>query len=310
MSTIISAECWQLQGMSPAQKVVLVSLADQANDDGVCWPSVKTLTIRTCLSERAVRDALAWLQAAGAIFREYRPNTSTSYTVTPKRFDPKKAGPDSKRTKSRKATPADAAPGANAAPLADAAPPANAAPPPADAAPPPANAAPLGGQMPPPNHQGNHHLTTNEPLPPATQPVERVKAELVDSQETELQAACKATWHAYSAAYERRYGTKPVRNQAVNGKVKQFVKRIGYGESPDVATFYVERVAERLIVQGMHDFGLLLARAEGYRTQWASGTVMTETRAKQADQTQTNATVVDGAMAIIRAKRAKNGAAQ
>ena len=33
MSTIIMAACWPLQGMSPSQKAVLISLADKANDD-------------------------------------------------------------------------------------------------------------------------------------------------------------------------------------------------------------------------------------------------------------------------------------
>ena len=70
MSTIIMSACWELQDMSPAQKAVLISLADQANDQGVCWPSVSTIERRTCLSERAVQDALRWLQATGAIWRD------------------------------------------------------------------------------------------------------------------------------------------------------------------------------------------------------------------------------------------------
>lgn len=294
MSTIIMAECWPLQGMSPAQKAVLISLADQANDDGVCWPSVKTLTDRTCLSERAVRDALAWLQSAGAVFREYRHNTSTNYTVTPKRFDPKKAPAASKRATQRKKAPANAAPGANAAPLADAAPPANAAPGGANAAPPPANAAPPEGQMPPPNHQGNRHLTINEPLPAAAQPVTKVKAVPADAKETELQAACRATWAAYSAAYERRYGAKPVRNATVNAKVKQFVQRLGYEESPPVAEFYVDRVTERIVVQRMHDVGLLLSSAEGYRTQWSAGIPAANHSPEQHKHASAYATILEG----------------
>lgn len=291
MSTIIMAECWPLGGMSPSQKAVLISLADQANDDGVCWPSIKTLTIRTCLSERAVRDALAWLQTAGIVFREYRANTSTSYTVRPKRFNPQKAPPASKRSGMRKDAPADAAPPANAAPGG------------ANAAPPPANAAPLGGQMPPPNHQGNRHLTVNEPLPAASPPAAKVKAESVDAKETQLQAACRATWQAYCQAYEHRYGAMPVRNAAVNAKVKQFVQRIGYEESPAVAAFYVERVSERFVVSKCHEVGLLLSGAEGYRTQWATGQAMTSTRAQQADATQASFDAADEAMALIRARR-------
>ena len=42
MSTHILSACWALSGMSSTQKLVLISLADQANDDGVCWPSVPT----------------------------------------------------------------------------------------------------------------------------------------------------------------------------------------------------------------------------------------------------------------------------
>ncbi|HCL4023078.1 TPA: helix-turn-helix domain-containing protein, partial [Pseudomonas aeruginosa] len=50
-------QCWPLQGMSAPQKAVLISLADNSNDDGVCWPSVAKIAERTCLSERAVRNA-------------------------------------------------------------------------------------------------------------------------------------------------------------------------------------------------------------------------------------------------------------
>ena len=60
MSTIIMSQCWPIEGMSPAQKAVLISLADQANDDGYCWPSVGTIASRTCLSERAVQGAIKW----------------------------------------------------------------------------------------------------------------------------------------------------------------------------------------------------------------------------------------------------------
>lgn len=273
MSTIIMAACWPLQSMSPAQKAVLISLADQASDDGVCWPAVGTIAKRTCLSERAVQDALAWLQSVGLVFRTYRANTSTSYTISPARFDPSKAPAKSKRTLSRVG--ADAAPGG-----ADAAPPQMPHPTPADAAPPGADAAPLEVQMPHPNHQLNRNRTVNEPCRTATPPAAKVKTEKTDEKETALQAACKATWAAYSAAYEVRYGTKPVRNQAVNAKVKAFVQRIGFDESPAVAAFYVDRVNESLVLRKVHDVGLLLSGAEGYRTQWVSGTSVAESAAE------------------------------
>lgn len=80
--------CWPLQGMSPAQKSVLISLADNANDDGVCWPSVARITERTCLSERAVRNAIRWLEEAGILVSHQRNGRSTWYTVTPAAYAP------------------------------------------------------------------------------------------------------------------------------------------------------------------------------------------------------------------------------
>jgi hypothetical protein len=85
VSTIVMTACWPLQ-MSSTQKAVLVSLADQANDDGVCWPRVETISIRTCLSERAVQIAIRWLADHGALRLERRYKRSTVFTVTPADF--------------------------------------------------------------------------------------------------------------------------------------------------------------------------------------------------------------------------------
>ncbi|WP_313317808.1 helix-turn-helix domain-containing protein [Pseudomonas sp.] len=88
MSTIVMTACWPLQGMSPAQKSVLISLADNANDEGVCWPSVARIVERTCLSERAVRNALRWLEQSGALAAHHRTGRSTWYTVSPFSYNP------------------------------------------------------------------------------------------------------------------------------------------------------------------------------------------------------------------------------
>lgn len=88
MSTIIMSQCWPLQGMTPAQKAVLVSLADNANDQGVCWPSVESIAMRTCLSERSVQNSIKWLIEQGALHAQQRNGRSTVYTVTPAAFAP------------------------------------------------------------------------------------------------------------------------------------------------------------------------------------------------------------------------------
>lgn len=53
--------------MAASVKAVLVSLADQADDTGKCWPSVARLVEYTCLSERTVRNALRELERVGLL---------------------------------------------------------------------------------------------------------------------------------------------------------------------------------------------------------------------------------------------------
>lgn len=52
---------------SPTAKLVLVKLADQANDDGISWPSVKTICKHTELSERAVQEQIRKLEKMGLL---------------------------------------------------------------------------------------------------------------------------------------------------------------------------------------------------------------------------------------------------
>lgn len=94
-------------------------------------------------------------------------------------------------------------------------------------------------------------------------------------------------WIAYSNAYERRYKTKPVRNATVNAQVASFVKRLGSVEAPEVAAFYVTH-NNRYYVQSMHSTGAMLKDAEKLRTEWATSTRVTETKAREADRLQTS----------------------
>ena len=161
--------------------------------------------------------------------------------------------------------------------------------------------------MPPPNHQLNHHLTANEPSPPAAQPAQgggkKVKADEKADEETALQAACKHTWAAYAMAFEQRYGVKPVRNQVVNANVKTLVKRLGYEEAPQVAAWYVRCVNEQFVVKNSHGVGILVNQAEGYRTQWARGQAVTATAARAADQSSANFDAIEEAKRLTRQRR-------
>jgi hypothetical protein len=57
---------------SPITKLVLLKLADNANDEGVCWPSVPLIAEHTELSERTVQDHLRRLEGLGKIVIERR----------------------------------------------------------------------------------------------------------------------------------------------------------------------------------------------------------------------------------------------
>lgn len=145
----------------------------------------------------------------------------------------------------------------------------------------------------------NRHITLNEPSGEPSFPAGLPAAPLAVVSETDLQAACRATWAAYASAYRDRHGVPPVRNAKVNSNVRQIVQRLGHGEAPLVAAWFLT-VNERYVVQNMHDLGALLAKCEAYRTQWATGRQMTQASAQQQDQTQANASAADDAKALLR----------
>ncbi len=70
--------------LKPATKFVLVSLADQCNDEGYCWPSVAHLVRRTCLSERTIQACLLELEEESYITRHMRTGRSTYYQLHPR----------------------------------------------------------------------------------------------------------------------------------------------------------------------------------------------------------------------------------
>ncbi|WP_152534637.1 hypothetical protein [Martelella sp. AD-3] len=119
--------------------------------------------------------------------------------------------------------------------------------------------------------------------------------------ETAFQLKCREAWRSYREAYEHRYGTPPVRNAKINGQVKSLVSRLG-GEAAPVAAFYVNRINDQYVVRNSHELGLLVAKAESYRTQWATGRAMTTGTARQIDRTQTNANAADEAIRMLEAE--------
>lgn len=56
--------------LPPAEKLLLIALADGANDQGCSWPSRWHLVYKTGLSEPTIKRAVKRLEARGLILRE------------------------------------------------------------------------------------------------------------------------------------------------------------------------------------------------------------------------------------------------
>lgn len=67
---------WGLEGLDTSQTMVLLALADAANDDGfACWPSQETLARKSRMSVRSVKRHIAMLRDAGLIDVEMQSST-------------------------------------------------------------------------------------------------------------------------------------------------------------------------------------------------------------------------------------------
>jgi len=81
MSISLMTDVWRLP-LQATRKMVLLALADNANDEGTdCWPSVGKLVEKCSMSERAVQGHLAALEEDGYIKRHERLGRSNKFTI-------------------------------------------------------------------------------------------------------------------------------------------------------------------------------------------------------------------------------------
>ncbi len=81
MSISLMTDVWKLKLQAP-RKMVLLALADNANDEGTdCWPSVGKLVEKCSMSERAVQGHLSALEEDGYIKRHERLGRSNKFTI-------------------------------------------------------------------------------------------------------------------------------------------------------------------------------------------------------------------------------------
>lgn len=81
MSILVMSLVWTHGPEAPHQRLMMLAIADNANDRGVAWPSVATLAAKCSVQERAAQYTLQTLQREGWLAIEERPGRSNYYRV-------------------------------------------------------------------------------------------------------------------------------------------------------------------------------------------------------------------------------------
>ena len=82
MSVRIMTAVWTTH-LPDSEKLVLLALADCANDEGLCWPSMATLATKCSKTDRTVQAAVKSLVTAGHLSRQELPGRGCRYIVHP-----------------------------------------------------------------------------------------------------------------------------------------------------------------------------------------------------------------------------------
>lgn len=83
MSVRVMSLVWQLD-LPDSQKIVLLALADSANDEGHCWPSMASLTRKCSKGERTIQGVIKELVTAGHLTRQEVPGKGCNYYIHPR----------------------------------------------------------------------------------------------------------------------------------------------------------------------------------------------------------------------------------
>lgn len=74
---------WQLE-LPDSEKIVLLALADCANDEGHCWPGMKSLVAKCSKTDRTIQTAIQSLCDKGHLTRREVLGKGCNYTVHPR----------------------------------------------------------------------------------------------------------------------------------------------------------------------------------------------------------------------------------
>ena len=82
MSIKLMTAVWERIDLTSTQKLVLLALADWANDDGLCWPSIDRVAVKSSLKRRAVQMTIRSLEESGFLRREELVGRGNKYWVS------------------------------------------------------------------------------------------------------------------------------------------------------------------------------------------------------------------------------------
>ena len=114
------------------------------------------------------------------------------------------------------------------------------------------------------------------------------------------------TWQAYRQAYLQRYGIEPLRNAQTNALIANLVKSVGGQEAPQLVAYYLTHNGY-YFVRERHSLKALIASLQAIRTDWLTGQQMTQTQAKQTENTQSNFDTLQRVLAMREAQRQAGG---
>lgn len=109
MSVQAITKALELRGIKPTEKLVLLALANYADEQMRCWPSQDRLADDCCMTGRTIRTALSGLEKRGIIARSprrrpdgYRAADLISLHISEEKFSPENISPENRVRSHRK----------------------------------------------------------------------------------------------------------------------------------------------------------------------------------------------------------------
>lgn len=292
MSMMLMVKAFGVKVGNASRKLVLIKLADNANDKGECWPSYQHIADQCEISRRSAMNHIEALCESGLVVKRSRKgikgNSTNVYLLN---LDGEiTAPPEPAKGENSALGGENSAPGGETVSLGGG-----------------ENSAPgISHSFEPVSEPVSEPVAPDAEAPVAPGNVveirssEKPRCELPHDMPGPKDQRAKTfkAWANYAIAYRRRYRVFPIWNKKTAGQMGQLVDRVGKELAPGVAAYYLDMNNQFYVTKG-HPVGLMLQDCEAIATQMQTGSQMTQTRARQMDSTQSNLSNVDEAKRLL-----------